>query len=410
MGLGITPCLLKIQNLGEHTCWVQKKSIAVLISALLISIGATPLSQANGPVDPPNTYTEADTNTDFTIVLGEDSGITVEAADDVVVNKVYTFTSFDPDISEKVPDPENYVLSSSGVLLQSRSAETEESPLGLETDTSVYAEMLATLLGDEAADNPVRDLSVLEFKFTTSDVNANSVSLDFMLASKESVEGDWDLAGIFIDGVNYAVLPNGQLLRVNAAAQITDVCDVGDASGCDASDYDINGVLLSALSTKLTLNAALAADTEVHTFIAIMANTKDNSWASSLLLGNFKSYNFTPAEISTFSLGIQIEEEEVIEPPAPAPLPDPNQLSTITGTTVSATDSSGNVTITVAGSFPETVRNIDVNGRRLVAENWKQDSSSVSITVPVAASGSYVVQIWNGSFPVLQVQTVIATK
>jgi hypothetical protein len=393
-----------------------KKSIAVLISALLISIGASPFSQANGPVDPPNTYTEADTATDFTIVLGEDSGITVEAADDVVVNKVYTFTSFDPDISAKVPDPENYVLSSSGVLLQSRSAELEDDPVWetdgseLETDTSEYADLLTALLASKSIDGqPVRDLSVLEFKFTTTDVNANSVSLDFMLASKESVEGDWDLAGIFIDGVNYAVLPNGQLLRVNAAAQITDVCDDGDADGCDASDYDINGVILSALSTKLTLNAALAANTEVHTFIAIMANTKDNSWASSLLLGNFKSYNFTPAEISTFSLGIQIEEEEVIEPPAP-PLPDPNQLSTITGTTVSAADSSGNVTITVAGSFPETVRNIDVNGRRLVAENWKQDSSSVSITVPVAATGNYVVQIWNGSFPVLQVQTVIATK
>ena len=386
-----------------------KKSIAVLISALLISIGASPFSQANGPVDPPNTYTEADTDTDFTVILGEDSGITVEAADDVVVNKVYTFTSFNPDISAKVPDPENYVLSSSGVLLQSRSAETENPHLGFEEDTSEYADMLTALLASQSIDGqPVRDLSVLEFKFATTDLNANSVSLDFMLASKESVEGDWDLAGIFIDGVNYAVLPNGQLLRVNAEAQITDVCDVGDASGCDESDYDINGVLLSALSTKLTLNAALAANTEVHTFIAIMANTKDNSWASSLLLGNLKSYNFSPAEISTFSLGIQIEEEEV---PAPAaPIPDPNQLSTITGTTVSAADSSGNVTITVAGSFPETVRNIDVNGRRLVAENWVQDSSSVSITVPVDASGSYVVQIWNGSFPVLQVQTVIATK
>jgi hypothetical protein len=386
-----------------------KKSIAVLISALLISIGASPFSQANGPVDPPNTYTEADTDTDFTIVLGEDSGITVEAADDVVVNKVYTFTSFDPDISAKVPDPENYVLSSSGVLLQSRSAETEDDPVW-ETDGSEYADLLTALLESKSIEGqPVRDLSVLEFKFTTTDVNANSVSLDFMLASKESVEGDWDLAGIFIDGVNYAVLPNGQLLRVNAAAQITDVCDVGDPSGCDASDYDINGVLLSALSTKLTLNAALAANTEVHTFIAIMANTKDNSWASSLLVGNFKSFNFTPAEISTFSLGIQIEEEEVIAPPAP-PRPDPNQLSTITGTTVSAADLSGNVTITVAGSFPETVRNIDVNGRRLAAENWKQESTSVSITVPVVATGSYVVQIWNGSFPVLQVQTVIATK
>jgi hypothetical protein len=96
--------------------------------------------------------------------------------------------------------------------------------------------------------------------------------------------------------------------------------------------------------------------------------------------------------------------------PVAAPLPDPNQLSTITGTTASAADSSGNVTITVAGSFPETVRNIDVNGRRIAPSSWVQDSSTITFTVPAAASGSYEVQIWNGSFPVLQVQTVIATK
>jgi hypothetical protein len=197
---------------------------------------------------------------------------------------------------------------------------------------------------------------------------------------------------------------------VNTSAQITDVCRDGDFYGCAESDYALNGVKLGTISPKLTLNAQLTdPDNDgVHTFVAIIANTNDNAFPSSLLFGNFQAIAAEQQLLSTFSFGIQIEEEEVIV--VAPPLPDPNQLSTITGSTVSAADSSGNVTIAVAGSFPETVRNIDVNGIRVRSENWVQDSTSVSVTVPVAASGSYEVQIWNGSFPVLQVQTVIATK
>lgn len=382
----------------------KKKSIAVIVSALLISIGSSPLSQANGPYEP------ADVNTDFTIVLGADSGVIIDTGSISVLNKIYTFDEpgFNPDISEKVLDPDNYVLSSSGVLLQSRSAETEDDPF-LETDISEYADLL-TALSDAQV---VRDLSAMRFEFTVDDSDAEYVTLDFILASKESVLGDYDLAGIFIDGVNYAVLPNGQLLRVNAAAQITDVCENSDPLGCYGSNYDINDVILGTLSPKLTLNAALDPNLDIHTFVAIMANTVDNAFSSSLLFGNFKTLNVAQVNIATFSLGIQTEEEveeEVVESPPPPPLPDPNQLSTITGTTVSAADSSGNVRITVAGSFPETVRNIDVNGVRIKSENWVQDSTTVTVTVPAAASGSYAVQLWNGSFPVLQVQTVIATK
>ena len=376
-----------------------KKSIAVLVFALLISIGASPLSQANGLMDP-ITYTAATTGTDITVVLAPGATISIDTSSVDIKNNVYTFTSFDPDISAKVPDPENYTLPSSGVLLQSRSGTIT---------ANAYQQSLSELLAENQIEGQtVTDLSAVAFQFTVGG-GETAISLDFILASNESVQGDWDLAGIFIDGVNYAFLPNGQLLRVNESAQITDVCEYQGFSGCFASNYALNGVSLGTMSPKLTLNAQLTSNTGTHTFVAIMANTNDTIYPSSLLFGNFQTIGAQQQQVSTFSFGIQIEEEEVIAPPAP-PLPDPNQLSTITGTTVSAVDSSGNVTITVAGSFPETVRNIDVNGRRLVAENWKQDGTSVSVTVPVAASGSYAVQIWNGSFPVLQVQTVTATK
>lgn len=378
----------------------MKKSIAIIVSALLISIGASSLSQANGPIDP-NTYTAAITGTDITVVLAPGATISIDTSSVDIQNNVFTFTSYDSDISAKVPDPENYILQSSGVLLQSRSSSIIQ---------NAYWQSLTDLLAENLIPNQnVTDLSAVAFEFTVSG-GETAISLDFMLASNESVQGDYDLAGIFIDGVNYAFLPNGQLLRVNESAQITDVCETQDLSFCYTSNYFLNGITLGAITQKLTLNAQLTSTTGTHTFVAIMANTIDYIAPSSLLLGNFQAIGAVQQQDPTFSFGIQIEEEEVIEAPAP-PLPDPNQLSTITGTTVSAADSSGNVTITVAGTFLETVRNIDVNGLRISPNGWAQDSTSVTFTVPAAASGSYAVQIWNGSMPVLQRQTIdITTK
>jgi hypothetical protein len=249
----------------------------------------------------------------------------------------------------------------------------------------------------------------VSFTFS-ADPNANSVSLDFILASGEHFDGDWDLAGIYIDGVNYAYLPNEHLLRVNSTAQVANVCNQGYSSGCFVSDYTLNGVILGTISTKLTMLAALNSNIVNHTFVAIVANTNDTILPSSLLMSNFQTFGVAPQLVSTFSYGIQVEEEVVVTPPPP-PLPDPNQLSEITGTSVTGPDAANNVTIKVSGTFPEKVRNIDVNGRRISPDSWVRDSTTVTFSVPVAASGSYAVQIWNGSFPVLQLQTVqITTK
>ena len=378
-----------------------KKSIAVLISAILISIGASPLSQANGPIDP-NTYTAATTGTDITVVLAPGATISIDTSSVDIQNNVYTFTSYDSDISAKVPDPENYVLLSSGVLLQSKSYNIIE---------NAYKQSLTDLLAEnQIVGQTVTDLSAVTFEFTVSG-GETAISLDFILASNESVQGDWDLAGIFIDGVNYAFLPNGKLLRVNESAQITDVCDDQGFSGCFTSNYALNGVTLGTMSPKLTLNAQLTSTTGTHTFVAIMANTNDTLYPSSLLFGNFQSIGAVQQQVSTFSFGIQIEEEEVVIPPKPEPIPDPIQMSEITGASVSAPDASNNVTITITGKFSETVRNIDVNDRRIPPYGWVQDSSTITFTVPAVASGTYEVQIWNGSIPLLQVQTIkIATK
>jgi hypothetical protein len=380
----------------------KKKFIVVIISAVLIAIGSSPLSKATDP----NSYTTAITGTDVLVVLAADSTISISASSVDVHNNVYTFTNFDPQIStDKVPDPENYVLTSSGVLLQAKSRTYP--------DSSEYSTALTQLIAlnnivREGSNDPttVTDHSAVKFTFET-DPGANTVSIDFMLGSGEYFEGDWDLAGIYIDGINYAYLPNGKLLRVNSSAQITNVCTYGSAGGCYASDYEINGVILGTISPKLTMYAALSPDLAVHTFVAIVANTDDTILPSSLLLSNFQSFGVAQQLVSTFSYGIQIEEEVAVVTVKAEPVPDPIQMSEITGTSVSSPDAGNNVTITILGKFPQAVRNVDVNDRRISLDSWMQDSSTITFTVPATASGSYAVQIWNGSLPLLQVQTIV---
>jgi hypothetical protein len=375
-----------------------KKLITLFISIVLISIGLSPLAHA----DDTNNYTNTTNATDFSILLGANSTIVIDPQSVDVVNNVYTFSSYDPEISAKVSDPENYALASSGVLLQSKSQNIVQN--------SYYNSLTQLLTQNQIGGQSVTDLSAVAFEFATLP-GENTVSLDFILASNESVQGDWDLAGIFIDGVNYAFLPNGQLLRVNTSAQITDVCNFQSFSGCYQSDFSLNGVTLGTISPKLSLNAALDSNLSTHTFVAIMANTNDTLYPSSLLLGNFQSFGVAQQFVSTFSYGIQLEEEVVVTPLIPqTPVPDPNQSSEITGVTVSTPDAKNNVTIEVKGSFSEKVRNIDVNGRRIALGDWAQDGSTVTFTMPAVTSGNYAVQIWNGSLPLLQVQTIVITN
>ena len=65
----------------------------------------------------------------------------------------------------------------------------------------------------------VTGVSALSFDFTVP-AGVTSVNLDFIFASQEYYTSKWDIAGVFIDGVNYAKLPNGQILRITPVAQL----------------------------------------------------------------------------------------------------------------------------------------------------------------------------------------------
>lgn len=393
--------------------------IVALISGLFLFISA-PFSNANeGVAGVPQEVGSANVSD----LLGIGSAIVIDTTNNLVIEAdAYTFDSFDAVISsELVLDPASYVLDSSGILLQSLNQSNR-----LEEDNFFIEELQALVVENNIINanfnqlSNVTDAAGLSFDFTGG-AGHNTISLDFILASGEYFEGDWDIAGIFINGANYALLPNGNVLRVNSEAQIANVCSSGDGAGCFSSNYSVNGGVLGTISPKLTLYAPIDPD-ETNSFSASVANTDDNILGSYLLLSNFQSFTTEQFletktfifEEEIFDFGIQLDAPPVDAPPVDAPflgIPDPLQLSEIKGISVSTADANNNVTITVTGKFIEEVRNIDVNNRRVLADSWKQTSASITLTVPAVASGVYAVDIWNGSAPVLERQTVVvATK
>jgi hypothetical protein len=391
--------------------------IAILISGLFLFITAPVSNAAEGIVvgvsDGP---VSSGSNIDALLGTPETIGTPDIVITGVLVEpNVSTFASFDANISDTfTPDSGSYVLNSSGILLQTT---------GVELD-NIYTEAITTLVDvndvffffTPGVLASVESLSALSFDFTAG-VGHNTVSLDFILASGEYYEGDWDLAGIFINGENYAFLPNGEVLRVNTEAQIANVCSSGFAGGCMQSEYTINGGILGTLSPKLTVYAPIIVNS-ANIFSASVANTDDNYLPSYLLLSNFQSFIASDITFSSFTLedevfnfGIQFDEGIVVIPPPPSAGGgiELNQSSEITGISVSTADANNNVTIIVTGKFIEKVLTIDVNDRRVSTDAWKQTSTSITLTVPAVASGIYAVQIWNGSFPVLQRQAVVVT-
>lgn len=404
--------------------FLKKSIIVILMSGLFLFISA-PISNADVEgvvaVDVVNSITVSDLLGDASIII--DTG-TLDT--DAGAN---TFASFDPQIAEEfVPDPKNYVLTSSGILLAAAGNSHYDYSVGAWVPevnnfttalTDLIVENSVTVFGGSTAPEVI-DVGGLSFDFTAS-AGHNTVSLDFILASGEHYDGDYDIAGIFINGINYAYLPNGNVLRVNSEAQITNVCTYGDGAGCFVSDYSINGGILGTISPRLTMYAPINPDA-VNTFSASVANTSDNILPSYLLLSNFYSFASVisiGASAFTFEgeildFGIQLDEGIVVLPPTSMQAfaggsIELNQSSEITGISVSTADANNNVTIIVTGKFIEKVLTIDVNDRRVSTDAWKQTSTSITLTVPAVASGIYAVQIWNGSFPVLQRQAVVVT-
>jgi len=92
--------------------------------------------------------------------------------------------------------------------------------------------------------------------------------------------------------------------------------------------------------------------------------------------------------------------------PVAEPVPDPVQLSKVSGIAAGANSSSASTPVVIQGNFVERVTNVQVNSRFLPEGSWVQTPTSISFTLGANAAGTFQVQLYNGSAPVLPTQSI----
>ena len=85
--------------------------------------------------------------------------------------------------------------------------------------------------------------------------------------------------------------------------------------------------------------------------------------------------------------------------------PDPVQQSKIASLSISTAVAQTSAPVVILGTFVEKVAAIHISGTPLSTNSWIQTPTSISFTMPAQIKGVYQIQIYNGSAPVLDVQT-----
>lgn len=86
------------------------------------------------------------------------------------------------------------------------------------------------------------------------------------------------------------------------------------------------------------------------------------------------------------------------------PVPDPIQKSSISTITPTFAPAESSTVIRITGSFLEKVVAIHINGSFIKTDAWIQDTSTVTFTIGASPAGTYSIQLYNGSAPVLKEQ------
>ena len=117
---------------------------------------------------------------------------------------------------------------------------------------------------------------------------------------------------------------------------------------------------------------------------------------------------------SSASLPVTPADRAIVIPvpilaPVVVPAPDQLQQSKITSISASTAIAGTSTPLVISGSFVEKISAIQINGVALAAGSWSQSPTSVSFTLPGKSAGTYQIQLFNGSAPVLKVQSFTFT-
>lgn len=274
-----------------------KSSKLGIVCALALSAGAShavTLTTVDGTAD--------DGLSLVNTLLGGSSGLTLVAGSTGFVgtsDQSGTFTGFN--LTSTDPGQPTLTLDD-GILLTSGTANipTSNTDPGftVETFTGNHGPTDAELAGFPSFDG-TNDANVLSFSVTRDDPTTTSVSTQFVFGSEEFPEFPEfvDSFTFFVDGVNYAVFPNGDPLVQEGTTQgfFND-----NATGNYGIEYD-------GLTNVLTVTGLFDTSLSEHLIEIVVADDGDRSLDSGTFLSSLSAGTSTGGGIG--------------DPPPPIPLP-----------------------------------------------------------------------------------------
>ena len=124
------------------------------------------------------------------------------------------------------------------------------------------------------------DVNSIEFSFTLDDTSAKAIEAQFVFGTDEfPTQSVDDIFGFFVDGVNFAFFPSGDLVANNNASNFID-----NPLGAGLYDIEYNG-----LSPVISVVALLDPTITTHTVKIAIADTEDDIYDSGVFIGGLKA-------------------------------------------------------------------------------------------------------------------------
>jgi hypothetical protein len=140
---------------------------------------------------------------------------------------------------------------------------------------------LSALSVSKGGTSTINDANMLSFNFTV-DPGATSVSAQFVFGTDEfPTQSVTDIFGFFVDGVNYAEFPSGELIS-NTPGNPTNF--ISNPVGGGLYDIEYNG-----LTQVFTVTGVLDPNVSVHTIMIGVADTSDSIFDSGVFITGLKA-------------------------------------------------------------------------------------------------------------------------
>jgi len=212
----------------------------------------------------------------------------------------------------------------------------------------------------------------------------------------------------FPGGVVSLTIPANSVISITDSFTLT----VSNAGSADLSKIEISIAgwvygtdrFASGKPAKITMPESLVPNSQLgysedngETWIVI-PSVADSSTVTDSAIGTGYVDLGATIEIYTYHLSIFGSFVPIVKQ---VPIPDPKQKSTISSMSPISAKANTATPVVITGSFVEDVKAIQVNGVAILLDSWKQTPTTLSFTVPAKSGGTYSIQVFNGSAPVL---------